>query len=107
MILDAGLLQVHGDYSEEIGAKIEHPVGDDAEKKQMLSLLRYLEPRQHATLYLPALCLQINRNFVECISWLGFMFNSTMIENFTINGYDKKMSRKFSLLPGSVIAVTM
>jgi hypothetical protein len=59
-------------------------------QKQMLSLLRYLEPRQHATLYLPALCLEINRNFVECISWLGFMFNSTMIENFTINGYDNK-----------------
>ncbi len=31
MILDAGLLQVHEDYSEEIGAKIERPVGDDAE----------------------------------------------------------------------------
>jgi len=55
-------------------------------QKQMLSLLRYLEPRQHATLYLPALCLEINRNFVECISWLGFMFNSTMNEN----GYDKR-----------------
>ncbi|KAH8968043.1 hypothetical protein BDL97_03G108900 [Sphagnum fallax] len=25
------LMEVHGDYSEEIGAKIEHPVGDDAE----------------------------------------------------------------------------
>lgn len=23
--------QVHGDYSEEVGAKIERPVGDDAE----------------------------------------------------------------------------
>jgi hypothetical protein len=31
VILDAGLLQAHGDYSEEISAKIEHPVGDDAE----------------------------------------------------------------------------
>jgi hypothetical protein len=31
VILDAGLLQVHGDYSEETGAKIERPVGDDAE----------------------------------------------------------------------------
>jgi small subunit ribosomal protein S3Ae len=27
----AKLMEVHGDYSEEIGAKIEHPVGDDAE----------------------------------------------------------------------------
>lgn len=24
-------LQVHGDYTEEVGAKIERPVGDDAE----------------------------------------------------------------------------
>lgn len=25
------LMEVHGDYSEEVGAKIERPVGDDAE----------------------------------------------------------------------------
>jgi hypothetical protein len=31
VILGAGLLQAHGDYSEEIGAKIQHRVGDDAE----------------------------------------------------------------------------
>ncbi len=31
MILDAGLLQVDGDCSEEIGATTECPVGDDAE----------------------------------------------------------------------------
>jgi hypothetical protein len=31
VILDAGLLQVHGDHSEEIGATNECPVGDDAE----------------------------------------------------------------------------
>ncbi len=30
-ILRAAGLQVHGDYSEEVGAKIERPVGDDAE----------------------------------------------------------------------------
>jgi small subunit ribosomal protein S3Ae len=25
------LMEVHGDYSKEVGAKIERPVGDDAE----------------------------------------------------------------------------
>jgi hypothetical protein len=98
MTLDARLLRVHGDFSEEMGATTECPVGDDVEMD--VEPVEVLGAWTTCNFVFACFVFRNQPNFVECISWLGFMFNSTMIENFSINGYDKKCLRNLVYFQG-------